>query len=1226
MTCQPGNLSTNHLNATISGNDFSCPVMLLEDHGRYMRRFSDCIFPSLFGLCRLAIYPAIAFTAQPQRTGNRMRFTVNIGAHFCGRELFFIWLMLPLSGGVIEKCAAADKDTKKSWAAIVKPLPASLYPGRTGVRPHASPVPESSMLQWPPVLTTSKTHAEVPSRQQESSEATVRTHPQRRPDRKRQYYRNPSAERFDQQIEALANEVNRLKKQLHGPHRESHKTALLDLAFQITERDPHPLRASPRALALLANAFSKLAKYQEGATALDWIMKAVIHRSQKQQLTKQCGFKAQTLAMVLNSLSQVAGDDADTTRKALAKEVGRRDLTDPREWSAQHLAMVTNGLSQVTGDDADTTRKALAKEVGRRALAGDLKCWIAQDLAMVTNGLSPVTGDDADTTRKALAKEVGRRDLTAPWEWSAQPLAMVTNGLSQVTGDDADTTRKALAKEVGSRDLTDTKEWSAQHLAMVTNGLSQVAGDDADTTRKALAKEVGRRALAGDLKYWIAQHLALLTNSLRQVAGDDADTTRKALAKEVGSRDLNDTKEWSAQHLAMVTNGLSPVTGDNADTTRKALAKEVGRRGLAGDLKCWIAQDLAMVTNGLSQVTGDDDADTTRKALAKEVGRRALAGDLKCWIAQHLAMVTNGLSQVTGDDADTTRKALAKEVGRRALAGNLKCWIAQNLAMVTNGLSQVTGDDADTTRKALAKEVGRRALAGDLKCWIAQELAMVTNGLSQVTGDDADTTRKALAKEVGRRDLTAPWEWSAQPLAMVTNGLRQVMGDDADTTRKALAKEVGRRALAGDLKCWIAQELAMVTNGLSQVTGDDADTTRKALAKEVGRRDLTDPREWSAQHLAMVTNGLSPVAGDDADTTRKALAKEVGSRDLTDTKEWSAQPLAMVTNGLSQVTGDDADTTRKALAKEVGSRDLTDTREWTAQPLAMVASGMSHCSHVIGEDVVQASIQAIMNISPTEQEIIMALYALCRLSLSDDQLKLGYFLVKRLCDMTGFIDTGGPLQQSVGDFLWNLAVLDLCAKQNPLVKDDPDTPRFDIFVKPLMDMENIRDVLSHHWQDRFAYIYWAGISNLEIDVSPALSAPEKKVKVSALQNRVFQAVKNALPNQNIVMEVNIEGFPVDILVGKTLCIEVDGPHHYIQDDTMENDELLAKESGKRRARDRLIDHMLKGLGFEVLRISYVETDSVAGLGTFVDRVINAMDEQEMSSQYEGLRVNDLPAW
>ncbi len=64
----------------------------------------------------------------------------------------------------------------------------------------------------------------------------------------------------------------------------------------------------------------------------------------------------------------MTGDDADTTRKALAKEVGSRDLTDTKEWSAQHLAMVANGLSQVTGDDADTTRKALAKEVGRRDL------------------------------------------------------------------------------------------------------------------------------------------------------------------------------------------------------------------------------------------------------------------------------------------------------------------------------------------------------------------------------------------------------------------------------------------------------------------------------------------------------------------------------------------------------------------------------------------------------------------------------------------------------------------------------------------------------------------------------------------------------------------------------------------------------------------------------------------------------------------------------------------
>ena len=58
--------------------------------------------------------------------------------------------------------------------------------------------------------------------------------------------------------------------------------------------------------------------------------------------------------MVTNGLSPEAGDDADTTRKALAKEVGRRDLTDPKEWSAQPLAMVTNGLRQVVGGTTPT--------------------------------------------------------------------------------------------------------------------------------------------------------------------------------------------------------------------------------------------------------------------------------------------------------------------------------------------------------------------------------------------------------------------------------------------------------------------------------------------------------------------------------------------------------------------------------------------------------------------------------------------------------------------------------------------------------------------------------------------------------------------------------------------------------------------------------------------------------------------------------------------------------
>ena len=81
--------------------------------------------------------------------------------------------------------------------------------------------------------------------------------------------------------------------------------------------------------------------------------------------------------------------------------------------------MVTNGLSQVAGDDADTTRKALAKEVRRRALAGDLKCWIAQ--ASGHGDQWPEAG--CGGRRRHDPEGAGQRGGKP--KWSAQHLAMV---------------------------------------------------------------------------------------------------------------------------------------------------------------------------------------------------------------------------------------------------------------------------------------------------------------------------------------------------------------------------------------------------------------------------------------------------------------------------------------------------------------------------------------------------------------------------------------------------------------------------------------------------------------------------------------------------------------------------------------------------------------------------------------------------------------------------------
>ena len=349
----------------------------------------------------------------------------------------------------------------------------------------------------------------------------------------------------------------------------------------------------------------------------------------------------------------------------------------------------------------------------------------------------------------------------------------------------------------------------------------------------------------------------------------------------------------------------------------------------------------------------------------------------------------------------------------------------------------------------------------------------------------------------------------------------------------------------------------------------------------------------------------------------------MGTRALAgDLKCWIAQDLAMVTNGLSQVAGADADTTRLALAKEVGTRALAgDLKCWIAQDLAMVTNGLSHCLYAIGEDVVQALIKAMMKMLPTKKQIMTALNALCRLSLLHDQLELGYLLVKSFYDTTDYIEADILITPEYSDLLWCLAVLDLCRTENPLVTGDIEIPYLDIFFTPLMEGERVTGIPSDRWQHRFAYIYWMGIDHSDFDVSIVFPAPEKNRKTSSLQKRVYQSIKEALPNSVISMEVEIEGFPVDILVDNKLCIEVDGPQHFIQEHSMEAEEqVLQHFPGKERARYRLIDHILKRLSFDVMRISYVEAESDTDLETFAGQVKKVINEQEISNQLEGLSL------
>ena len=78
--------------------------------------------------------------------------------------------------------------------------------------------------------------------------------------------------------------------------------------------------------------------------------------------------------------------------------------------------------------------------------------------------------------------------------------------------------------------------------------------------------------------------------------------------------------------------------------------------------------------------------------------------------------------------------------------------------------------------------------------------------------------------------------------------------------------------------------------------------------------------------------------------------------------------------------------------------------------------------------------------------------------------------------------------------------------------------------------------------------------------------------------------KKNLPGHELALEARINGFPVDILIDDRVCVEVDGPDHFV-DQSVEVPELPGRVSVKaRRTKDLFIDHMLCQYGYLVFRI------------------------------------------
>ena len=168
------------------------------------------------------------------------------------------------------------------------------------------------------------------------------------------------------------------------------------------------------------------------------------------------------------------------------------------------------------------------------------------------------------------------------------------------------------------------------------------------------------------------------------------------------------------------------------------------------------------------------------------------------------------------------------------------------------------------------------------------------------------------------------------------------------------------------------------------------------------------------------------------------------------------------------------------------------------------------------------------------------------------------------------------------------------------------------------------------WQSRWARSYGESLTRAD-SAPPVVSVVSgaDRPRVSSLQQRVFDQLKQAMPAHDLQMEVRINEFPVDVLIDGHLCLEVDGPYHFVQvlaegSHLADGRAILAFE---RRTRDRFIDHMLHHYGYRVFRLA--DAQDPARVQACIDQIRAALasswlgDAEEKQPQADsGARAQD----
>ena len=301
-------------------------------------------------------------------------------------------------------------------------------------------------------------------------------------------------------------------------------------------------------------------------------------------------------------------------------------------------------------------------------------------------------------------------------------------------------------------------------------------------------------------------------------------------------------------------------------------------------------------------------------------------------------------------------------------------------------------------------------------------------------------------------------------------------------------------------------------------------------------------------------------------------------------QEWNVQDLATMVSALSKGEGRSVHEALRRLADVIEQQELVAQEGWTALPLAVTTAAIGQTMPALA--LFDRLTAALARQAGQEPGIVARVLAkLCRYHLSGPHLEAGRRLLEAL-GQTGF----APGSRRIRDgLLWSTTLLHFASQQESVDSGMAEAFRqaWRYYLRcPVDEASADADEMpcQDQWQTHWSAAYWQ--SGPESQRAQPARAGAGTTTVSHLQSTVFAQLQQQMPGHRLELEVQIDHFPVDILIDGCVCVEVDGPDHFFQTAVAAGGEEAGEWVRTDRTKDRFIDHMLRQYGYRIFRVAY----------------------------------------